>query len=145
MIRTYTQGERPESDRELFCAVGQALADAAIHKDLGMAVTSRPGDVWHVAVAKGGALEGFAVTRPLKSGKAAHVRFLYADKQHRNVRDSLLQAVIKLARKKKLKSLSTRDRANSMVWQRFDFSVVTEPQKRRGEFVRWMLILENPS
>lgn len=140
-IQTYIQGETRALDRELFCAVGPALADQAVHDDLGMAVISRPGDIWHVTLAKDGVLAGFAVTRPLKSRKAAHIRFLYADKRHRNARDSLLKEIIKLAGEKKWTSLSTRDRANSMIWQRFDFAVATEPQKRRGAFVRWVLSL----
>jgi len=142
-ILTYTQGESPESDRDLFCAVGQALADQAVHDDLGMAVTSRAGDIWHVSTGKDGTLHGFSVTRLLKSQKAAHVRYLYAARRHVRVKDSLLKAVVELAEHKELKTLSTRDRVNAVIWGRFGFEVVTEPKKRRGEFVRWMRRMED--
>ena len=58
-------------------------------------------------------------------------------------KDSLLKAVVELAEHKELKTLSTRDRVNAVIWGRFGFEVVTEPKKRRGEFVRWMRRMED--
>lgn len=141
-VRTYTQGQSAESDWDLFGLLGPTITDAQVHEQLGMAVTSRTGDVWHVMIDNGGALLGFALVRPLKSQKSAHIRFLHAPGPALHAR-KLLASVLEFAQAAGLTSLHTNDRVNSTLWPSNGFTLIQN--NRRGSFVRWQLNMEASS
>lgn len=141
-IHIYTQGQNAAADRELFGTLGPMIADLELHKLLGMAITSRPGDVWHVMVDAGGVLLGFALVRALKSQKSAHIRFLHAPGSARRAHQ-LLASVLKSAQAAGLRDLHTNDRAGAAIWPAHGFEQVKS--NRRGVFVRWQLNMEAPS
>ena len=141
-IHIYTQGKSASSDGELFGTLGAMIADIELHKLLGMAITSRPGDVWHVMVDADGALLGFAIVRPLKSQKSAHIRFLHAHGPASHARQ-LLASVLKAAQAAGLRTLHTNDRADTAIWPAHGFERVKS--NRRGSFVRWQLNIEAKS
>lgn len=141
-IHIYTQGQSAATDRELFGTLGPTITDLELHNLLGMAITSRPGDVWHVMVDADGALRGFALVRPLKSQKSAHIRFLHAPNS--GIRpEKLLFSVIKSAQEAGLRALHTNDRAGNLFWSDHGFEQI--PGNRRGDFVRWQLNMETTS
>lgn len=142
-IKTTIQGTDPTADRELFGLLGTLLTDARVHDQLGMAVTTRPGDIWHVALDKHGGVNGFAVVRPLKSRKSAHIRYLFAINSPIRTQRSLVEKIIADARDNELEALHTNDRASNTTWAQLGFKII--PSNRRGAFVRWQLDLEKAS
>ncbi len=139
-ITSCIQGNNEAADRDLFGALGSILTDADIHDQLGMAITSRAGDIWHLAADEQGKLQGFALTRMLKDGHAAHIRFLHAVHAPARTQQALLRAVMETAAARGATRLHTNDRANNTVWAKHGFEIV--PDSRRGSFRRWQLDME---
>jgi hypothetical protein len=137
-MRLITQGESPQDDRQLFASLGTLLTDLRVHQQLGMAITSQAGDIWLLYEATDG-VYAFAQLRPLKSRKAAHLRYLYgtADAQR-----DLLARVIDLAMQQGLRELHTNDRAGHQELPAAGFTI--RPNNRQGAFVRWQLDLQEP-
>ncbi|SRR6266702_431022 len=130
MIKKFVQGEK-KSDRELFGLIGVWVASEEVHKVLGVQVTGRPGDIWHVAIERDEAI-GFAQTRMLKGGEV-HLRYLFPDKLA--VQTSLVKAVLKMAGETGAASVFTNDRESATIWQKLDFN--KHEKHRRGTFCRW--------
>lgn len=118
-IHIYTQGKSASSDGELFGTLGAMIADIELHK-----------------------LLGFALVRPLKSQKSAHIRFLHAHGPASHARQ-LLASVLKAAQAAGLRTLHTNDRADTAIWPAHGFERVKS--NRRGSFVRWQLNIEAKS
>jgi hypothetical protein len=137
-ITAYTQGEKASSDKALFGAIGHMLTDVTVHKKLGMAITSRPGDLWHVGMS-GRKVVGFALSRILSTGKAAHIRFIYAFGDADAERNLLLAALDTL-RERGAIAVHSNDRKTNTLWK--DNGFIMSESARRGEFVRWELKME---
>lgn len=131
-INVYIQGE--EGSGAVFGLLGPILTDAAVHAELGMAITSREGDTWVIAQ-ESGSLVGFALVRPLASGKAWHVRFLHALRAAGQTKSDILQFVLNRAKEGGIQRISTNDRAENKVWSRLGF--VEKPGSRRTNFTRF--------
>ena len=131
-IKIYVQGT--DSDRELFAQLGRLLTDETVHKLLGMAITSRPDDVWLLATdIDCGVVLGFLLARRLKSKPAFHIRFLYCTEK--SVCSALLTQFMAKACTDKARSVHTNDRETNAIWREFGFK--KRRNNRRGLFVRW--------
>jgi hypothetical protein len=133
MLLTITQGESQQADRDLFATLGPLLTSLQLHKKLGMAITSQPGDRWLIEE-EGGEAKAFAQARPLKSRKAAHIRYLHGDEDQQR---QLLQIIIDWAAAEGLRELYTNERASNQALITAGFTI--RPNNRTGAFVRWQL------
>lgn len=136
-IKVYIQGKSDRTDRELFGLIGHYLVDAAIQEELGIAVTSKPGDIWFVSEHRNGEVRGFATSRLLKNGKL-HVRFVYCKEEALLVCKAMIQKAITQATEFECDAVFTNDRSTSGMWNEFGFKAT---QRARGEFCRWELSL----
>lgn len=130
-IQHFTQGEK--TDRELFGLVGPAIIDPAVHEQLSMPVTGKPGDLGWVATSRGRLL-GFAQVR--RQRKGSHIRYLWAIDEPS--RDELLRSVLAFLQQQPT-VIYTNDRQGSTVWPSQGFVLVRPPT--RGEFGCWELPL----
>ena len=132
-IKVFIQGKSPFSDRELFGLVGRFLVSAEIQEQLGMAITSRDGDIWFVSEHSNGEVRGFATSRLMKTG-SLHVRFVHCQDDALLVCKAMITKAITQAKEFDCRSVFTNDRETSTLWQEFGFSAVP---RARGTFCRW--------
>lgn len=119
--------------------LGSSITSLALHKRLGTAITSLPGDVWHINLDRGGNIQCFSATRTLKDGKSAHVRFLADMAEDPKAMDELLAAIMAWAMENKVGNLHTNDRRGADVYARAGFTAL---DTRSGDFIRWDRNLE---
>lgn len=131
MISIYIHGTEA-SDAELFCQVGRFALNPKIHTELGNAITSIAGDEWYLYQHDGQTV-GFANVRVDKQQRW-HLRYLWADGAGIKVRDDLIKAVLKQAKKAKAPLVFTNDRISAGIWKLHGF---VPGEQKRGEFVRW--------
>jgi hypothetical protein len=135
MIEELIQG-RSEDEHRLYSLIGKWLVSDVVHKQLGMAITGRPGDVWLIFSDRETAV-AFCQVRTLKDGSTAHIRYMFGD----NIRsqDLLLREVLKLAKAKGLTLIYTNDRDASPFWETRGFAKHTP---KRGVFCKFTLELK---
>ena len=99
-----------EKKRELFGWIGEACASIAIRNHLGNAISSKPGDVWLLAI-EGDQLLGFCSVSPLKSQSAGNLHALYAfpDSKEQAVESKLRKAAVAEAKKMELEAIRITD------------------------------------
>ncbi|NBN62758.1 hypothetical protein [Pannonibacter tanglangensis] len=137
-IKDYTLGAGTKSDRDLFAWVGPWLVSRKTHETLGIAITSRPGDRWHVMMPAKGPARGFAVTADAKGSPSRHLRFLHADTTM--ARRALLARVIDLARHEGIAVLWARERRGDSDLIDAGFKMIdTAETTRERAFVRYEL------
>lgn len=130
MIKRYMHGNS-DTDKELFCVIGQWAVSEEVHKALGTPVTSRVGDTWYVAFDAVGPA-GFCQIRTLNGGKV-HLRYLFYNKLP--VGKALVTDVLSAISKANAKSIHTNDRKTALIWEKFGFEAKETTHK--GSFVRW--------
>ena len=140
MIHTIIQGKTPETDLHLYYILGPLLIDADIHAQLGMPITSKPGDTWYIETDKNITYRAFALLRHLKNGKTAHIRYLHGHTTP--PQKKLIERIIRDAQEHGLTALHTNDKTTHPLWARYGF--IPQPTKRRGHYVRWLKTLEAP-
>lgn len=128
MIKQYLQGEA--WDNELYCAIGHWAVSEKVHKALGVPVTGRPDDIWHVCFDKN-TPTGFAQLRVLKN-KEGHIRYLYAETEARQ--GALIKACMAEARILGVTTLFTNDRETATIWAKYGFQL---KHSHHGSFGRW--------
>lgn len=128
MIKTFMQGQ--DTDKELWCSIGQWTVDKKVHETLGVAVTGETGDLWLVYYATAKPV-GFAQVRVAKNG-TSHIRYLFAGTEARQ--GELIKACIAAAREMKSAVIFTNDRDTATVWNAYGFK---KTNNRPGSFVRW--------
>ena len=109
-IQLYEHGK---NDLELFGLVGAMAVSLDVHKSLGVAVTSMPGDMWFVATNDLCETIGFAQIRVLKN-KNMHIRYLYAESSNEE-KVNLIRRVIEWANDLEIKTLYTKSWTDSTV------------------------------
>jgi hypothetical protein len=124
-IRQFAQGE---ADATLFALVGPWLSSREVHVQQDGAVTSEPGDLWHVGIESGVAV-GFALTHPTPAG--AHIKNVYAEQPR--ARDQLLKAVLKVIDALEVPRAYSVGRLSDELWERNGFTFHT----KRGAFGTW--------
>lgn len=133
MINEYTQGR---DNHEIFASVGAWLVSSKVQKELGGAVTSTDGDLWHIA-ADASEVRGFSVTHP--TSQAAHVKVLYVAGSNQKTRLLLLQAVLASSKRLGAKTAYTHAKASDPVWERAGFTIGA--QRGTTSFYRWEIQL----
>lgn len=134
MIRKYSQGSS-RSDRELFGFVGVLAVSKEVHDELGVPVTSEPGDIWLVA-RRGNRAIGFSQMRQRKNGEV-HLRYLYSE--NLSVRRALLRTAISTSRSMRSPGIYTNGRKTDRLWKSLGFKVSGGAS---GSFVRWEMCHE---
>ncbi len=74
-IRKFVHGEQT---RELFALVGEYCVDVKIRADLGLPISSAPGDLWFVADDAERGVVGFCVLTQERTGRQAKLHGFYA-------------------------------------------------------------------
>ncbi|HRJ61634.1 MAG TPA: hypothetical protein PKZ99_10700 [Azospirillaceae bacterium] len=135
-IEATVHGAYEETDKAVFASLGRWIVDAEVHKRLGMAVTARDGDVWFVIrdiIAW--SPRGFAQLRPIKGGKAGHIRYLFFTPDDLAAKRHFALHVLNHARAAGMRDVHTNDRRDSDVWPALGFK--PKDNKRSGSFIRW--------
>lgn len=114
MVKKFIQGQG--QDEELFGLLGQWLTSKAIQQQLGMAVTSAPDDVWHIAINNKKAT-GFALTH-FQKNKTAHIRFLFTEDELLKSKEAILKEVLETIKNSKeieieIETIFTNDRQDA--------------------------------
>jgi hypothetical protein len=118
-------------DAELFANIGKWALSAAVHEQVGMAVTGEDGDTWLINV-KNNKPVGFAQLRLMKNGHA-HMRYLFSDSLAAKL--ELGHAAIKKAKELGAECVYTNERKDSPVMPSLDFVKAREATNSR--FARW--------
>jgi hypothetical protein len=136
-IKKTVQGESSKDDKVVFGQLGHWLLSKKVQKELGIAVSSEPGDIWHVATSSRDQAIGFALSRQLKTKKTIHLRFVYATSN--KAVQALINGVIVLAIGSNQDTVYTNARETDSVWQ--DMGFVQQPHES-GVFCRWEKTIE---
>lgn len=136
MIEHFEQGLDASMDRKLFGFVGARIADAEVHKELGSAITSKPGDYWWLAIGSKSDLRGFATGRRLKNG-TMHLRFIWVGQDGGLVYRALAKRAIEHARSRGFTAVWTNDRASRAEWLELGFVANPHNAPTSGGFIRW--------
>ncbi len=137
-IETFTHSPRRDQNRRLFGLIGEFCANDAIRKILGAAITSRPGQVWFVAL-EGRAVLAFASLR--LDGTDCQLRHLCSPADDGAAWEAVLRRCIGHARHNHARLLRLTDfLAAEGRYAPFGF-VPHGPQ--RGRFTQYILSLES--
>lgn len=135
-IAATVHGAGEETDKAVFASLGRWILDAEVHKRLGMAVTARDGDVWFITRDTiAWRPHGFAQLRPLKGGKAGHIRYLFFTQDDLAAKRHFARDVLNHARTAGMRNVHTNDCRDSDVWPALGFK--PKENKRGGSFIRW--------
>lgn len=137
-IRKYVHDRRNDRNRRLFAMIGGYCACEATREALGIAISSRPGQVWFVAV-KGRTVLAFGSIRI--QGEQALLRHLHSPAGDAEAWKAVLHDCIEHARSSRVRAVSLTDYLN-MAGDYAPFGFI--PQGRpKGRFTLYTLELES--
>lgn len=122
-----------ESDRELFALIGARLMDKQVQQKIGMAPSSRVGDIW---ITEGDG-EQFLCARLLEN-RNLHVRMVYCASGEASDYVALLLRAVEFAQKHGCRGVWAREKKTEAWLEPAGFTAII---RERGNYCRWELTL----